>query len=108
MEKRYLTKKGVRMDGVQPVIILALNKISRIYADYERPLVVTSAIDGEHKTGSLHWIGLAVDIRSRFFDKPGIIAADIHYQLKSLDKRYQVIVEKDHIHIEFDRRLNNG
>lgn len=99
-------KPGVNKVGLSVLLVEALHSIEPIFRDYELPLVVTSANDGKHSPGSLHPHGLAVDIRSRHIlagHLPTVIQR-IKGTLRSIDKRYQVIDEGDHIHIEYDRR----
>ena len=67
--------------------------------------VCTSGIDGKHMEGSLHYKALAVDLRSRH------VAADalpkIVYELRGrLGKDYDVIIEGDHIHAEYDPKTS--
>lgn len=63
------------------------------------PLVITSAYDGKHMTGSYHYKGKALDIR--IVHIPEKFWAEIVKDLKRLmGEEYDVILEKDHIHIE--------
>ena len=62
---------------------------------------ITSGNDGKHKANSLHYKNLAIDIRTK----------DMRFKegntlriRKSLVNKYDVILEKDHIHIEYDPR----
>jgi len=64
-------------------------------------LTVTSALDGVHKTGSLHYQGLAIDIRSRTLPDELTIANELR---DDLGPDYDVLLERDHIHIEYDPR----
>lgn len=87
-------------------MLLALSRIEQIYNKFGYSLVVTSTDDGHHKVGSLHYHGLAADIRSRELsdaDRDSIVHA-ISTRLTDLDPNYQVIVESTHIHVEYDRR----
>ena len=57
-------KPGVNM-RVVPQILAALSKIENIFAQHGFIPVVTSANDSSHSPGSLHYIGAAIDIRSK-------------------------------------------
>ena len=67
-------------------------------------VTITSAKDGVHSPGSLHYVGLAVDIRTKDMK-------DISLSVKWLDKflnvngkKFDVVFEIDHIHIELDEK----
>ncbi len=95
-------KQGVRLHGIRPEIVLALQIAEHIYAKHtpSHEMVVTSVIDGRHSTGSLHYVGAAVDLRTR--DVNDQTVAEIATDLKrSLNSDYDVINESNHIHIEF-------
>src|SRR5262245_2852894 len=80
-----------------------------------RECVITSANDGKHSTRSLHYRGLAVDIRRR---DPGGAWELTQSEIQSfvdglraalngesgLNVPYQVVVEDDHVHLEYDPR----
>jgi hypothetical protein len=95
-------KANVKMQGIQPEMLIAIQVAEYVYtrcSAYE--LVITSVRDGSHKIGSLHYLGYAVDIRTRYFkglDQVEVIANEIR---KRLTEEFTVIVEKDHIHIQF-------
>lgn len=64
-------------------------------------LIITCGMEGCHSAGSLHYYGYAFDMRSRFWGKEEIqeVAQEIR---TALGKDYDVVVESDHIHIEYD------
>ena len=106
MKNRFRVKDGVVLSGLNPTIKMALYNISYIYQEYGYEMVVTSAREGVHKKGSLHYQGLAADIRTRHIDSNdlGDIVKDIEKYLTAIDKRFQIVLEDTHLHIEFDRR----
>ena len=60
-------------------------------------MVITSTYEGSHSEGSLHYANLAVDIRK---NKAKVLS---YKEIKqALGKDYDVILEGDHIHIEYD------
>ena len=71
--------------------------------------VISSTDEGTHSPGSLHYAGLAVDV-----SLPGVhvstagvtkeLIEPIFKQLKSRldDRLYDVVLEADHYHIEYD------
>ena len=97
-----LLKQGVRLHGIRPEIVLALQIAEKVYEKRTRSveMVVTSVIDGRHSHGSLHYVGAAVDLRTRDIDGQTIndIVADL---MERLNNDYDVILESNHIHIEY-------
>lgn len=96
-----MIKPGVKAKGLQPEILLAIQEAREVYRNFGATLVVTSLLDGQHSEDSLHYKGLAVDIRIRNLDERvwAVVAEQIS---KALGPEYDVVLESDHIHIEFD------
>ena len=84
-------------DEMKRACIVAEN----VFMDYDYLLVLTSGRDGVHKHQSLHDDGNAGDFRTRQIrdEIRERIAADIR---RELGKDFDVILEADHLHIEFD------
>lgn len=102
------TKNNVHLGNLEPVMLLALLFLERKFNKLGHSLVVTSTDDGKHKENSLHYVGLAVDIRIRHIKNElevGELTDSIQSLLSSLDKHFQVILESTHIHIEYDRGI---
>jgi hypothetical protein len=94
-------KPGVRIVGVRPELLLAIMAASEIYRDLGHKLTLTSVVDGRHSTGSRHYSGAAFDCRTR--DLTAEQANQICKQLKSdLGQDFDVLLEADHIHVEYD------
>ncbi len=93
-------KPGVRIEGIRPEIIMAINVAEALYIKHNTELVITSVVDRPHSSGSLHYVGQAVDLR--ISDLPrgevGAIAAELRI---ALGRQFDVVVESDHIHVEF-------
>jgi len=98
-----LLKPGVRVAGLRPEILLAVIAAERVCAEMGVDCVVTACVDGVHQAGSLHYCGLAVDLRSRDF-RPGDADKAITRIKQCLGADYDVVLENDHIHIEFDQK----
>ena len=89
-------KSGVRLHGVRPETVVAMMVVSSLLGDR---FVVTSAIEGKHSRKSKHYTGCAFDVRTHNLDNPlstrnalaGLLGSD-----------FDVILESDHIHIEWD------
>ena len=93
-----LIKAGVDISRLRPEIRKKLNMIASIvYESEAMELVITSTYEGSHSEGSLHYANLAVDIRRNAFGNE--VRGDLRNQLGS---DYDVVLEADHIHIEYD------
>lgn len=93
----------VNLDGLTQEMLQALLKACIIWRQHGcETIMITSATDGQHMAHSRHYKGDALDLRSR--DLPDSIGmAD---QLRdSLSDEYDVILETDHIHVEFDPKV---
>lgn len=94
-------KDGVSLEGVQWQMFYAAVKVEAAYNKLGHDLTITAGTDGKHAAKSLHYKGLALDIRSRTISagtKPKLLKA---IRL-SLGPDYQVIDELDHWHVEWD------
>ena len=98
-----LLKPGVRVAGLRSEILLAVVAAERVCAEMGVDCVVTACVDGVHKAGSLHYCGLAVDLRSRDF-RPGDLDKAIARIRQCLGADYDVVLENDHVHVEFDQK----
>jgi len=92
-------KEGVILNGLQPIMRLALYEADKVWLDLDKELVVTSGLDSTHSAGSKHYSGNALDFRTRYFTKG---ECEIAYrELKTkLGVAFKVIWEKTHIHVE--------
>lgn len=95
-------KDGVKLSGLRPEILLAIYVIDGIYeSNGINYTYITSCTDGKHGRGSLHYVGLAVDIRTNIIPSQGEkdkIREQIAY---SLGQEYDVVLESTHLHIEY-------
>ena len=93
-------KDGVSINGVKPEIVFAMNVVEQIYRNYEVGLTITSINDSKHGYGSLHYIGYAFDCR--IYNLEGVDVQPVVKEIKeALNADFDVLLEKDHIHIEF-------
>lgn len=95
-----MIKPGVKLHPTT-VWAVAMPIIREVYQDFGYVAVITSGIDGKHSTNSLHYSGMAFDFRTRDVkpvDLPHLFAT----LGQSLGDNFDVVLEKDHIHIEYD------
>ncbi len=95
-------KPGVNISGLRPEILLAWDIVDQIYELHDiKYCWMTSGLDSNHSWGSLHFSGLAIDIRIHNIpsniDRKAIVSIIKDY----IGNQYDVILESDHIHIEF-------
>ena len=94
-------KEGVKVSGVQPEIILALMVIQPLFDAIDVDFVITSCRDGKHSKNSKHYLGYAVDIRSREMDHLEQVALAQAIR-KALTPEYYLLIEADHFHLQFN------
>jgi hypothetical protein len=94
-------KEGASLQGLQLVMREALIAGDAIWKGKNQELVVTSGTDGVHSAGSLHYYGLAVDFRTHYFTEPEKIT--VFNQLRNELPEFDVVLEKTHIHVEYDQ-----
>lgn len=95
-------KPGVSLKGVQPQTAIAMFVVDGVYkrvAGIE--MTITACTDGVHKEGSLHYVGLAFDSRTRDVpaDKLDLLLDEIRAALGGME--FDVVMEVDHLHCEF-------
>ncbi len=95
-------KPGVDLCGLKaemtPVLIAANEAFTPAYC------MVTSCTEARHGRGSKHYSGFALDFRTRHI--PSERAREIRMELSvNLGRQYDVILEGDHIHVEYDPKV---
>jgi len=91
-------KIGVRLFGLRPEMVLAAQVVNAVYeTSGDLQCIITSASDGTHRAGSLHYVGAALDFRLPAGSALGVVA-----QIKQrLGEDFDVVLESDHVHIEW-------
>lgn len=102
--KLYKVKEGASTTYLKYVIESKLNEIALICKlvngiNYE--MTITSGNDGIHMKNSKHYKNEAIDIRTRDMEESKKILTQLWLK-KWLGLNYDIILEKDHIHIEYD------
>jgi hypothetical protein len=94
-------KRGVDLNGIKSECIHAMCEVDNCYKDFGEELVITSVMDGQHGKNSLHYQGYAFDCRTRYFtlEEQEHVARLLRIYLGD---NFDVVLESDHMHIEFD------
>lgn len=95
-------KSGVDFVGVVPAIWYACGVLRSEYSRRGFKLVGTSFKDGVHSRASLHTSGYAVDLRIWNIPDGTLDIIVASARLVLFPEGFDVIKEKDHIHVEYD------
>jgi hypothetical protein len=106
-------KPGVSLSKLVPQMVLAAVVVDQEYAKLGVDCWITSGDDGEHRTGSLHYVGKALDFRTRHIEPPLVTdpsMANINLAFRiqeRLGAQFRVAFETstttrtEHVHAEF-------
>lgn len=93
-------KAGASLDGVSWRMFYAAIVAEPIFKRYgESELVITAGTDGAHMEGSLHYLGLALDLRTWAIKNLTGLRDTLR---KALGPDYDVVIEGSHMHVEYD------
>lgn len=99
-----MIKAGVNITGIRPEILLAIIIARPIFEEYGVPFVITSALEGRHSRTSLHYAGQAVDFR--ISDLLPEARKEVTERIAvALGVQFDVVLEKTHIHVEFQPKI---
>ncbi len=99
-------KEGVRFKVLIPQICRVFLIIDEVFCRRVVSCVITSANDGKHMNGSLHYVDKALDLRAHHI--PLSQAQEIQKELQiKLGNDYDVLLESPgtencHLHVEYD------
>jgi len=98
-----LKDNTVKLHGIRPELLFALQVAAEVYKVYGQELVITSITDGKHSLTSLHYAGCAVDLRTHYFTDS--IRKKVRDEIKErLGIDFDVVLESNHLHIEYQPR----
>jgi len=97
-------KANVELTRFDIRILLAIQLVYSVYSRYGYDCIITSISDGIHSAGSLHYEGLAADFRIRHLPSRAIAEIIFEDIRNHLTDDYDVVLESDHIHVEYDRK----
>lgn len=118
MKPKYSLKKGVELIGLDPVLEKTIDVLADLWNALfpmdKDGLTITAGCegnknDGVHKHTSLHYkenspsgLGRAIDIRTWDVGMEHVKDMFLETAKELLGKDFDVVVEKDHVHIEYD------
>ena len=105
-------KEGVSIKGIQPEVIYGLLVAETVFTETGYDLIITSICDSKHGVNSLHYKGLAFDLRSKHLPTEIIKKYLLECLKKCFGKEWDVILEdlggdNEHYHLEFDPKVNS-
>lgn len=89
---------GARIAGLRVEALAAWLVAGSVYTQHAESCRLTAGVDSKHMAGSLHYVGLAIDIAP---PQPEYKAAVVTELKAALGDDYDVVEEGDHLHIEF-------
>ena len=93
-------KTGVRLDNLFPQMLVALAVVQDVFAESGYEITITSGSEGQHSRTSLHYLGAALDFRTRDInvEDRGALARSIRI---ALGENFDVVLENTHLHVEY-------
>lgn len=104
MSEFEIKSADVNIWGLQLEMQPVLREAAALWKQHGETLVVTSARDGMHSPGSLHYYGLAVDLRTRDFSESvkAKVVDLLRGRLATHSMHYDVVPHSTHLHVEYD------
>lgn len=111
------SKPGISLESLAKPMVNVLEKIERAYSSLKAQewAIITSANDGHHKAGSLHYVNLAVDLRlpggltAKGKARDPNLVVNFAMTLRAyLGDDFDVVIEKNHIHVEYDPKVKHA
>ena len=93
-----LIKLGVSIEKLNRKARRGLGVVAAVFAEFNYEAIVTSTYEGNHSPRSLHYANDAFDVR---LPPDGVVKIVLELR-ERLGKDFDVVLEKDHIHIEHD------
>lgn len=111
-------KKGVSLLGLTNAMSVALSIVATVCHRHNVDCVITAGTEGSHSRTSLHYLGNALDFRTRDIleglrqDFRSDVAAALNGD-DACEGEFDIVLESDHLHVEFqpkrgsDRPVNS-
>ena len=99
-----IVKEGTTLRGLQPAMQLANCAAELVWNRHGKECVITAGVEFGHSRGSKHPDGDACDYRTRYFRDQAEKERVRNELAQALGTDYDVVLESDHIHCEYDPR----
>ncbi len=100
----FKLKPGVSVNGLKPEMNVAIQAVSDLFGIDGYDVIITSGVDGVHSRTSLHYVGYALDFRTRHIPR-GRTLQYVQKLKQHLGSEFDVLFESskesEHMHIEF-------
>ena len=101
-------KPGVQIDGMRTEALLGACVVDGVLRLRGSECIITSVKDGKHMVGSLHDKGRAFDCRTSQFRSPNLLPQIAQECREALGPEFDVVLETDHLHVEWDPESLKG
>lgn len=100
-------KKGVQLAGLDKRMRVPLIAAELAYKDLGYEMTITSGLEGTHSAGSLHYYGLAVDIRTGDLEEEDHVYKIVE-KIKQRLMEWRIddihfVVHPTHLHMQFSK-----
>lgn len=100
-------KHSVKLDCIKPEILVGLMVAYSVFREFGHDCILTSVNDSTHSKKSLHYEGLAIDLRSRHIESTARKMEILGICKTLMDKQFDIILEgldtpNEHYHLEYD------
>lgn len=108
----FSIKPGASIRGIRSEILLGLMVVHSVFEEHGIDMTLTEGEGGTHGNGSLHYVGLAVDIRN-FNISPNQIDIMKKKIFKGLGNdethvsEFDFVLESDHFHLEYQPKTQS-
>lgn len=100
-----ILKQQVKLELLQPQMVLGAMIVAGVYARYNVECVITSCNDSKHMDTSKHYKGCAMDFRTKNYlgDKQQLLKAVQEALGPNFDAVFEApSTENEHLHVEYD------
>ncbi len=98
-------KPGVSLKGLKTEMHVGLGIVNSVYQEMGYHTIVTSCNDGKHSRGSLHYVGLAIDFRTRHMKDQAEKDKLTDQAAEALGQEFDAVLESDHLHVEYQPKI---